>query len=355
VAGQRLVWRGEVDAARTIFTELASIAEQRGESISYALQRLHLCELELRVGDWGAAERLLGDWAESPAGEMLLPPMYSRCRALLAAGRGFTREASRWASETVAIASETGIRWDWLEGMRARAMAALLAREPARAAESLRAIWAHTEREGVEEPGVFPAAPDLVEALVELDELGEAQAVAARLRTLAEAQEHPWGLATARRCEGLIQLAVAGEGARQLEGAAEEHERLGLHFDRARTLLALGRAARRRKKWALARTALESASVAFDRLASPGWAEAARSELERVPGRRRGAADELTESERRTAELAASGLANKEIAQALFVSVHTVERHLSHAYAKLGVRSRAQLAGVIPRQGAPRQ
>jgi DNA-binding NarL/FixJ family response regulator len=43
-------------------------------------------------------------------------------------------------------------------------------------------------------------------------------------------------------------------------------------------------------------------------------------------------------------ELAAEGLANKEIAGSLVVSVHTVEVHLSHAYAKLGVRSRGQLA-----------
>jgi DNA-binding NarL/FixJ family response regulator len=52
----------------------------------------------------------------------------------------------------------------------------------------------------------------------------------------------------------------------------------------------------------------------------------------------------LTPSERRVAELAAEGLSNKEIAQALFVTVHTVERHLSHVYDKLGVHSRAQLA-----------
>jgi DNA-binding NarL/FixJ family response regulator len=43
-------------------------------------------------------------------------------------------------------------------------------------------------------------------------------------------------------------------------------------------------------------------------------------------------------------ELAADGLANKEIAQTLFVSVRTVEVHLKHAYAKLGIRSRTQLA-----------
>ncbi len=54
--------------------------------------------------------------------------------------------------------------------------------------------------------------------------------------------------------------------------------------------------------------------------------------------------DALTASERRVARMAAEGMTNKEIAQALFVGVHTVEVHLSHAYAKLGVRSRAQLA-----------
>ncbi len=59
--------------------------------------------------------------------------------------------------------------------------------------------------------------------------------------------------------------------------------------------------------------------------------------------RRPGRAGELTPTERRVAELAANGRSNKEIARALFVTVNTVEGHLSHAYAKLGIRSRAQL------------
>jgi DNA-binding NarL/FixJ family response regulator len=53
---------------------------------------------------------------------------------------------------------------------------------------------------------------------------------------------------------------------------------------------------------------------------------------------------ELTVAERRVVELAADGLANKEIARSLFVTVRTVEVHLKHAYAKLGIRSRTQLA-----------
>ena len=52
----------------------------------------------------------------------------------------------------------------------------------------------------------------------------------------------------------------------------------------------------------------------------------------------------LTPSERRIAELAAAGASNPEIAQALFVTVKTVEMHLGHAYRKLGIRSRRQLA-----------
>jgi DNA-binding CsgD family transcriptional regulator len=345
VAGQRLLWRGEIDRGRTYLTRLLSIADERGES-SYAVLRLHLCELELRGGDWDEASRLLDDWEGSPEGELLVYPMYERCRALLAAGRGIPDEAERWAAEAIARAEDT-VRWDILEASRARGVAALLAHEPARAVESLREVWAHTEREGVEEPGVFPVAPELVEALIELGEHGEAQAVAERLAKLATEQEHPWGLATAKRCAALLRLASPlydEEAAAELAEAAAAYGELGLRFDRARSVLSLGRAQRRLRKWGAARRSLEEAAAAFDEIGSSGWAEAARSELTRVGARRPPLAGELTKTEQRVAELAAAGLANKQIAQDLFVSVKTVEAHLSHAYTKLGIRSRAQLA-----------
>src|SRR5262249_51258600 len=90
--------------------------------------------------------------------------------------------------------------------------------------------------------------------------------------------------------------------------------------------------------------AREGAAAAFDELGSPGWAEQARSELTRVGGRRKQTSGELTPTERRVAELAADGLANKEIASRLHITVRTVEEHLKNTYAKLGIRSRAQLA-----------
>jgi DNA-binding CsgD family transcriptional regulator len=353
IAGQRLVWRGEIGPAREALTRLMVMADERGEPSSYALQRLHLCELELRTGGWDEAERLLEEWAEFSERELLLWPMYERCRALLAAGRGDVGEAERWATEAIALAERTGNRWDMLEALRARGVAALLSHDAARAADSLRTVWARAEREGVDDPGTYPVAPDLVEALVEAGDLGEARAVTGRLAALSEQQEHPWGLAGARRCAALVRLAGAYDErpAEELRVAAAAYGALGLPFERARSLLALGRAQRRAKKWGMARESLTRSAAAFDRLGSPGWADDARSELQRVGARRASPAGELTPAERRVAELAADGLANKEIAQALVVTVNTVEFHLRNVYAKLGVRSRARLAALLVTAG----
>ena len=346
VAGQRLVWRGELEPARVSFERMRALAEERGELGSYAWAQLHLCELELRIGDCVAAARLLDELSQTSEGQLFVFPVLERCHALLAAGRGLVKEAESWTRETIARAEAVGAQWDWLEALRARGLAALLAHDPATAAKSLVTVWEHTLREGVDEPGAFPVAPELVESLTEIGELGEAQAVVKRLRRLAEQQKHPWGLAAAARCAATAELAsgYADDAASLLWQAGEEYGRLGFGFDRARCLLALGRSQRRFRQWRAARETLELAIVAFGELDADGWVQRARSELERVGGRRPAADGELTPSERRVVELAAHGLSNKEIAATLYVAVNTVEVHLARAYAKLGVRSRAQLA-----------
>ncbi len=125
------------------------------------------------------------------------------------------------------------------------------------------------------------------------------------------------------------------------------YQEMGLQFDAARSLLSLGRSQRRLRKWGEARRNLERAAAALTQLGSTGWSTHASEELDRVGARRPSATGELTPSERRTAELAAQGLSNKEIALELVVTVHTVEVHLSRTYAKLGIRSRSQLAARL--------
>jgi DNA-binding CsgD family transcriptional regulator len=122
-------------------------------------------------------------------------------------------------------------------------------------------------------------------------------------------------------------------------------------FERARTLVVAGSLYRRMRKRSRARDALTEAASVFDRLGARAWARRAQDELARVSPRTP-VGDGLTMAERRVAGLAIAGRSNKEIAHELFVSVHTIEVHLSRAYAKLGIRSRAQLAGRLG-DGAP--
>src|SRR5262249_54821737 len=155
-----------------------------------------ITELELRSGDWEAAGSRLDAWAEYSERELTFRPQYQRCRALLAAGRGDVPDTERWANDAISRAQRTASRWDELEARRARGMAGLLSGAPQRAVEALRAVWEHTQSEGVLEPGVFPVAPELVEALLEVDAVAEARVVTDRHAQLAKRQDHPWAQAT---------------------------------------------------------------------------------------------------------------------------------------------------------------
>ena len=77
------------------------------------------------------------------------------------------------------------------------------------------------------------------------------------------------------------------------------------------------------------------------------WAERARAELKRASGIRTQA--ELTASEQQVAELAASGMSNRDMAATIFISPKTVEANLSRIYRKLNIRSRAELGRIIGR------
>jgi DNA-binding CsgD family transcriptional regulator len=198
---------------------------------------------------------------------------------------------------------------------------------------------------GIVEPGAFPFIPDLAEALIALGRLDRAKQIVGRLEEQGSRLDRPLALATAARSRALIAAALGDlPGALlELEGALAEHERVVIPFESARTRLILGTTLRRMKRKRAAREALEDARSRFEALGARLWEARAVEALARVGGRS-ASPTELSETERRVADVVALGLSNKEAAERLFMSVKTVESNLRRIYRKLGIRSRAELA-----------
>jgi DNA-binding CsgD family transcriptional regulator len=148
------------------------------------------------------------------------------------------------------------------------------------------------------------------------------------------------------------------------ESDAERHyaDALGLAdalspFDLGRTELLYGEWLRRNRRRIEARSQLRAALESFEQLGVAPWADRARSEL-RATGetaRRRDPStrDQLTPQELNIAGLAAAGLTNPEIGAQLFLSRRTIDYHLRKVFAKLGIASRAELAGLDLSNGVP--
>ncbi len=201
--------------------------------------------------------------------------------------------------------------------------------------------------------GLFPWGADgrvaLVPVLTALGDDEEARAVAEEALAAATAA------ASCRRIGGALRvLGLVEDGKRGLEllrRSVETLESSPALLWRAQAQVDLGTALRRDGQDLPAREYLREGMELAHRCGALALADRAVVELRAAGGRpRRRAgigADALTTSERRVAELAAGGASNKEIAQSLFVTLRTVELHLSNAYCKLQIRSRHELAAAL--------
>jgi DNA-binding CsgD family transcriptional regulator len=170
----------------------------------------------------------------------------------------------------------------------------------------------------------------------------EEQAVVARIGT-------PGALGLVRHARA---RALGGaEGIAELTEAVALLERSPLLLQTAWAQHDLGAALRRSRRRGDAREPLRAALDLARRIGATRLADSARDELLASGARPRREAlsgvEALTPSERRVAELAAQGMTNREIAETLWVTRKTVELHLGHTYAKLGIRSRGQLAEAL--------
>ena len=209
--------------------------------------------------------------------------------------------------------------------------------------------------------GAVPSLPGiehrvvLVQALVRLGEDDAADRAAAEEARFARAWDTPRARGNALRARALVE-----PGERSIAALAEAVELLARspgRLDRAHALAELGAALRRAGKRAEARRALERGMDLAHRCGALALSETARAELRLLGARPRRPAvtgvDSLTPSEYRVCEMAGHGMTNKEIAQALFVTLRTVEGHLTHSFLKLEVRTRDELPGVLGRRDRP--
>ncbi|HYM97795.1 MAG TPA: AAA family ATPase [Candidatus Sulfotelmatobacter sp.] len=343
----QLIWSGRLDDARRVLerwlAELAAADDRRQEEALW-----YLSMLELRAGNWRLAARHAATSLAIRAefGIEGSQPIAELPAAMVAAHSGMVEEARRLSTRALARAEAEGVRIAESGHRAVLGFIELSLGEPEKALQYLRKGWEIRDTAMLLEPGHRFELADTLEALIAVGDLREAEEKLSRWEERARALDRSWALAITARCRALL-LAARGDitGAQQqFERAVREHERTQDPFQHARTLLAFGATQRRAKQRAAARAHLEGAQEIFDRLPAPLWAAKVRSELARIGGRPPAKEDELTEAERRIAELVAEGRTNHEVAASLFVGERTVASHLTHIYAKLGVRSRTELA-----------
>jgi DNA-binding CsgD family transcriptional regulator len=194
-------------------------------------------------------------------------------------------------------------------------------------------------------PSCVPWRSGAAEGLRLLDRKDEARALADEELALARRWGDPIAIGASLRVLGLVE---GGEtGIELLREAVEQLAGSEARLEHARALVDLGAALRRANHRTEARERLREGVDLAQELGAFGLAERANDEIAATGARPRKVLqtglDALTASERRVAQLAADGMSNKEIAQTLFVTIKTVEMHLSHAYRKLEINSRAQL------------
>ena len=213
-------------------------------------------------------------------------------------------------------------------------------------AEIRRRLWSPCWRRG---GWVIGDVALWAETLVVLDRSGEGTRLLELAEEVSGRLDQPSALAACARVRGLMATAARDEEAAvaAFTRALAYHDRVPEPFERARTLLAQGESLRRFRRRGHAREALAGALAIFAELGAPRWQERAASELARTGHRESGS--DLSPTEGQIARLVAAGRTNREVAETLFMSTHTVEAHLTRIYRSLGVRGRTELARADPR------
>ncbi|MGW0087184.1 ATP-binding protein [Streptomyces sp. NPDC003393] len=346
----------QVDALQLVRPHLERMIDREMHSgaVSDVMMMMHLVMLdEITSGAWEDAEKtgLRGVAMTEEQGLTLFLHQFHTGLGLLAALRGDTKKARSLQAEVESWARprEVGLL---IQQAKVIGVAAAFSDGDFETA--------YQYASGITQPGTFePYACqaartlfDLVEAALFTGRPGEARRHALAARDAQVAEVSPRLALVTLGCLGMTTEDVAE--ARELFSQALAHPAgANFPFERARLHLAHGMWLRGRREVKEARHALTRAVQTFQGIGARTWAERADRELRATGAQVRPSryAPELTPQEWQIAELAASGLSNKEIAKQLLLSQRTVGSHLYHIFPKLGINSRAALRDALSRTG----
>jgi DNA-binding CsgD family transcriptional regulator len=340
--GHMLVWSGDAAGARSWLVDQLEAWRDRDE-LMQADCLWYLAVVEFWAGRWSvAAEQAAEATSIKTQYGLELPPDHLPA-ALIALHRGQFELARRHSERALSLADRMLLPAHHavlatIESWTGHLERAITGFQRAEDAANLRAL---------DEPAQRHWRADYAEALLRIGRIDDAERLMGVWEDLASRLGRTRVSASIARTRGLI-AAARGDleaATRLLEDAAAQHEAAGDRFGWARSKLAIGIVHRRLRHKRLARLALEAAARTFDEIGAASWASETRAELTRLGGRQR--IEGMSPSERRVAELVAEGRSNRDIAAALFVTERTVASHLTHVYAKLGVRSRTELARFL--------
>jgi DNA-binding CsgD family transcriptional regulator len=347
--GRHHLWNGRLAEARADFEASQRTAEALGSEFQRPYRLYDQAMLELASGRIGHARRLAEEGADAAAAAGNDQAMVWLAYPLGMAGAHEGDNClAGWAAERL---EAWAMRCD--EPPR-RAMAADVRGTLAASTGD----WHHAldrfdegvvmlDSLGYQHPGVIPVLARAVEAALLLGDGDRCRGYVAALHNQAGCLGAPWVDAQVRHGRGaLLFLDAELEPAiEEFAHAADSMQGLGYRLDAARMRLAQIRACIRAGRRAMARTLVDECRAELAAMGATAWLATTADELaDRIGGcPDRG----LTSTETQIARLVAAGRRNREIATEMFISVSTVEAHLTRMYRKIGVRSRTELVQSV--------
>ncbi|MHA6782971.1 LuxR C-terminal-related transcriptional regulator [Pseudonocardia saturnea] len=334
------------EAARRELEFAAPSAGQAGSNRISLWALAWLARTRFALGDWSGALQAV-DRAEillGATGLELLRPLVHWTGAQVHALRG-ERDAAE-GHLRLGGAAEHDYTVMTVPALLARAHVAEAASDHAAVVRHLAPLVGRTPRGGIDEPGFWPWHDLYANALVLTDRLADADEFLVPLEATAARRGHGSACARLGYVRGRL-LGARGDLAGAEAAFALARARLAplpLPYEKARVDFAHGLTLRRAGRRRDAADVLTAARQLFAELGAQVYVERCDRELKTGRPGPRSASDQLTDQEGTVASLVATGMSNKEVAAEMMLSVKTVQFHLTRVYAKLGLRSRTELA-----------